>query len=194
MQNLEKCYVGKPDAAMSCPSGLEGAGRKRIPQGTTRRPSTLCHPFTGSRAQSAYHPGISGACFAYHHRHLHPSDPGQRRADRASHQPGLDPTVGLELADIFRQYGPAYRQKYAAHLLPSHRQAMRAIEHCRTQALGGQVFACPACGEIRYSYHSSRRTSGRCAAIAIAPSASTNKPRTGWNSNKDCSYPSLTSC
>jgi hypothetical protein len=64
--------------------------------------------------------------------------------------------VGLELADIFRQYGPAYRQKYAVHLLPSHRQAMRAIERCRTQALGGQVFTCPACGEVRYSYHSCR--------------------------------------
>ena len=64
--------------------------------------------------------------------------------------------MGLELADIFRQYGPAYRQKHAAHLLPSHRQAMRAIERCRTQALGGQVFACPACGEVRYSYHSCR--------------------------------------
>jgi len=64
--------------------------------------------------------------------------------------------VALELADIFRQYAPAYCQKYAAHLLPSHRQAMRAIERCRTQALGGQVFACPACGEVRYSYHSCR--------------------------------------
>jgi len=64
--------------------------------------------------------------------------------------------VGLELADIFRQYAPAYRQKYVARLLPSHRQAMRAIERCRTEALGGQVFACPACGEVRYSYHSCR--------------------------------------
>ena len=64
--------------------------------------------------------------------------------------------MGLELADIFRQYAPAYRQKFAAHLLPSHRQAMRAIERCRTQALGGQVFACSACGEVRYSYHSCR--------------------------------------
>ena len=54
--------------------------------------------------------------------------------------------MALELADLFRQYAPAYCQKYAAHLLPSHRQAMRAI-----QALAGQVFACPACGEVRYS-------------------------------------------
>jgi len=64
--------------------------------------------------------------------------------------------VALELADIFRQYGAAYRRKYSAHLLPSHRQAMHAIERCRTQALGGQVYACAACGETRYSYHSCR--------------------------------------
>jgi hypothetical protein len=64
--------------------------------------------------------------------------------------------VGLELADIFRQYGPAYRQKYSDQILPSHRQAMRAIEQCRTEALGGQVYSCPTCGEVQYSYHSCR--------------------------------------
>jgi hypothetical protein len=64
--------------------------------------------------------------------------------------------VALELADIFRRYGPAYRQKFANKLLPSHRQAMRAIEHCRTEALGGQVYRCAACGKTRYSYHSCR--------------------------------------
>ena len=64
--------------------------------------------------------------------------------------------MGLELADIFRQYGPAYRQKYADQMLPSHRQAMRAIEQCRTEALGGQVYTCPQCGEVQYSYHSCR--------------------------------------
>lgn len=62
----------------------------------------------------------------------------------------------LELADIFRQYGPAYRRKYAPRLLPSHQRAMRAIERCRTEALGGHVFACPTCSEVRYSYHSCR--------------------------------------
>jgi hypothetical protein len=64
--------------------------------------------------------------------------------------------VRLELADIFRQYGPAYRRKYAPRLLSSHQRAMRAIERCRTEALGGHVFACPACSEVRYSYHSCR--------------------------------------
>jgi hypothetical protein len=64
--------------------------------------------------------------------------------------------VALELADIFRQYGPAYRQKYAERLLPSHRRAMRAIEQCRTPALGGQVYSCPQCNQTQYSYHSCR--------------------------------------
>jgi hypothetical protein len=64
--------------------------------------------------------------------------------------------MALELADIFRQYGPAYRQKYAERLLPSHRQAMRAIEQCRTPALGGQVYSCPQCHQTQYRYHSCR--------------------------------------
>ena len=57
---------------------------------------------------------------------------------------------------MFRRYGPAYRTKFGAKLLPSHRQAMRAIEHCRTAALGGHVYTCPDCGETRYQYHSCR--------------------------------------
>jgi len=64
--------------------------------------------------------------------------------------------VGLELADIFRQYGPAYRQKFSDQILPSHLQAMGAIEQCRTEALGGQVYTCPECAEQQYSYHSCR--------------------------------------
>jgi hypothetical protein len=64
--------------------------------------------------------------------------------------------VGLELAAIFRQYGPAYRQKYRDRLLPSHRRAMRAIEQCRTEALGGQVYTCAQCDQVQYRYHSCR--------------------------------------
>jgi len=39
-------------------------------------------------------------------------------------------------------------------MLPSHRRAMRDIESCRTEALGGQVYVCGECREVRYSYHS----------------------------------------
>jgi hypothetical protein len=60
----------------------------------------------------------------------------------------------VELAEIFRRYGPQYREKYGARMAPSHLAAMTAIEQCRTEALGGQVYQCPECGELRYSYHS----------------------------------------
>jgi hypothetical protein len=60
----------------------------------------------------------------------------------------------VELAEIFCRYGPAYREKYGAHMPPSHLDAMTDIEQCRTEALGGQVYQCPECGEKRYSYHS----------------------------------------
>lgn len=62
----------------------------------------------------------------------------------------------LELAEIFREYGPAYRDKYGADMLPSYLQAMWAIEHCRTETLGGHVYHCPDCDEIVYRYHSCR--------------------------------------
>ena len=62
----------------------------------------------------------------------------------------------MELAEIFRRYGAQYRAKYGEHMLPSHRQTMAAIERCRTEALGGQVYYCDHCDEARYCYHSCR--------------------------------------
>jgi hypothetical protein len=59
-----------------------------------------------------------------------------------------------ELAEIFRQHGPAYREKFKGRIPASHLQAMAAIEQCRTEALGGHVYTCEDCGETRYSYHS----------------------------------------
>ena len=41
-------------------------------------------------------------------------------------------------------------------MLPSHLRAMRAIERCRTPALGGHVYTCPDCHETVYQYHSCR--------------------------------------
>ena len=60
----------------------------------------------------------------------------------------------LEMADIFRQYGPAYEAKYKGRMLPSHKRAMDDIVNCRTPALGGQVYECSDCHEQDYSYHS----------------------------------------
>jgi hypothetical protein len=60
------------------------------------------------------------------------------------------------LGEIARQYDPAYRAQEREQLLPSQQAALQAIEQCRTEALGGHVYACPACGTQRYSYHSCR--------------------------------------
>jgi len=60
----------------------------------------------------------------------------------------------LEVADIFRAFGPAYRE---AHKLPlRHLRAMRAIEICRTAELGGHLDQCDHCGTVRISYNSCR--------------------------------------
>jgi hypothetical protein len=60
----------------------------------------------------------------------------------------------MELAEIFGQHGPAYREKFRGRIPASHLKAMAAIEQCRTEALGGHVYTCDDCGETRYSYHS----------------------------------------
>jgi hypothetical protein len=62
----------------------------------------------------------------------------------------------VELAEIFRRHGPPYRAKFGHKMLPSHKQVMRAIEQCRTPALGGHVYDCPQCDETQYLYHSCR--------------------------------------
>jgi len=60
----------------------------------------------------------------------------------------------LEVADIFRAFGPAYRE---AHEMPlRHFRAMRAIEICRTAELGGHLDQCDHCGTVRISYNSCR--------------------------------------
>jgi len=72
-----------------------------------------------------------------------------------------------ELADIFRLHGEAYRHK---HRLPHHQlRLMRAIENCRTPALGGHVEECNRCGHTRYHYHSCRnRHCPKCGSLARA--------------------------
>jgi hypothetical protein len=77
------------------------------------------------------------------------------------------PRPALELADIFRRHGEAYRQ---THPLPvQHRRVMRAIETCRTAALGGHVEQCGHCQYTRISYNSCRnRHCPKCQSLARA--------------------------
>jgi hypothetical protein len=60
----------------------------------------------------------------------------------------------IEMAEIFRRYGPEYREKFGERMPLRHRLAMIAIEQCRTEAMGGHVYHCEACDEALYSYHS----------------------------------------
>src|SRR5271156_6002649 len=62
----------------------------------------------------------------------------------------------LEVADIFRRHGEAYRRAHAGHLGRTERRVMGAIEACRTAALGGHVERCAGCGLVRISYNSCR--------------------------------------
>ncbi|MFO7667220.1 MAG: IS91 family transposase [Desulfobacterales bacterium] len=61
---------------------------------------------------------------------------------------------GLEVADIFRQHGPAYRESH--RLARNDWRVMRAIEVCRTSLLGGHKDKCDNCGHLEISYNSCR--------------------------------------
>jgi hypothetical protein len=74
-----------------------------------------------------------------------------------------------EVADVFRRYGDAYRQKFASSLSTAQRRVMAAIERCRTPALGGHVEVCDRCGHQRIWYNScSDRHCPKCQSLARA--------------------------
>ena len=62
----------------------------------------------------------------------------------------------LEVADILRLHGAAYRASFGDRLLPSHARAMRDLEGCRTAYCGGHVAQCDHCARQVYVYHSCR--------------------------------------
>ena len=62
----------------------------------------------------------------------------------------------LEVADIFRRHGPAWRAANEGHLSLTQRRVMRAVELCRTAALGGHVEQCVDCAHTRIAYNSCR--------------------------------------
>jgi len=75
----------------------------------------------------------------------------------------------LEVADIFRRYGTAYREQHADSMSVAQRRAMSAIEQCRTAALGGHLERCDACGHERNCYNSCRdRHCPKCQSLARA--------------------------
>ncbi len=75
--------------------------------------------------------------------------------------------AALEVADIFRAHGPAWRAQQAGHLSPTQLKIMSAIEQCRTAALGGHALYCDTCDHVEVSYNSCRnRHCPKCQARA----------------------------
>jgi hypothetical protein len=75
----------------------------------------------------------------------------------------------LELADIFRLHGPAYREAYRGMINSMQRRVMRAIAVCRTAVLGGHVEKCDHCGHRRIHYNScGNRHCNKCQSLARA--------------------------
>jgi putative transposase/transposase-like zinc-binding protein len=73
----------------------------------------------------------------------------------------------LEVADIFRIHGPAWRQAQHAHLSLGQLKVMSAIEQCRSALLGGHVLRCEACEQVQIAYNSCRnRHCPKCQASA----------------------------
>jgi hypothetical protein len=73
----------------------------------------------------------------------------------------------LEVADIFRDHGAAWRNANAGHLSLGQLQVMSAIERCRTAALGGHVAACERCEHTQVAYNSCRnRHCPKCQGAA----------------------------
>ena len=75
----------------------------------------------------------------------------------------------LEVADVFRRHGEAFRHNRAAHLGRVERRVMSAVEQCRTASLGGHFEQCGDCGLVRHAYNSCRnRHCPKCQGLARA--------------------------
>ena len=73
----------------------------------------------------------------------------------------------LEVADVFRAHGAAWRKANAGHVSLAQLKVMSAIESCRTSALGGHVERCQDCAHTRVAYNSCRnRHCPKCQAAA----------------------------
>jgi Putative transposase/Transposase zinc-binding domain len=66
------------------------------------------------------------------------------------------PQAGLELADVVRQFGPAYTAQHGAGMMPSQKKALSDIAACCTRELGGRLYSCDDCHDTFWHYHGCR--------------------------------------
>src|SRR6516162_2418387 len=149
-----------PRAAYECtpapPHRLLGRGTRRHCQARWRSYTApqLCHASPGAEDRYPDYPGSARTQEARHDGALHP-----RCHQRAR--------PAVEVADIFRRRGPAWRASHAGHVSLAQLKVMSAIERCRTAALGGHIERCEQCAHLRISYNSCRnRHCPKCQAAA----------------------------
>src|SRR5258708_22919360 len=117
--------------------------------------------------------GYDSALYARRHRHdcwhREPARPAVAASQEAQEAPREEPErpaagiaahvlprPALEVADILRGHGPAWRQANAGHVSLGQLKAMSAIEACRTAALGGYAARCEDCSHTAIAYRSCR--------------------------------------
>ena len=111
--------------------------------------------------------------------HVTPGSPPKRSATRRArsigsawkscHPAERAMAPALEVADIVRRHGEAFRQAHSGHLGGVERRIMGAITACRTAVLGGYVEQCDDCGATRIAYNSCRnRHCPKCQGLARA--------------------------
>lgn len=77
------------------------------------------------------------------------------------------PRRTLEVADVFRAHGQHWRESHAGHVSLEQLKVMSAVEHCRSEVLGGHVLYCPTCEHTQIAYNSCRnRHCPKCQANA----------------------------
>ena len=69
----------------------------------------------------------------------------------------------MDLAEVVRRHGPAYRERYGERMPKAHHAALRAIERCHTAACGGSKYLCTGCSERQFAWHRcGHRACGGC--------------------------------
>jgi hypothetical protein len=93
----------------------------------------------------------------------------------------------LEVADIFRRHGEAFRQAHSGRLGGVERRVMGAITACRTAVLGGHVEQCDDCGATRIAYNSCRNPSlSQMPGTGAGPMARGSASRTAAGAVLSC--------
>src|SRR6266852_5521238 len=122
-----------------------------MPSSTPRRSTHVSPPRPSGRSSARSIASRASSRRAPNH------PPEARRVSRPS----------LEVADIFRGHGPAWRRANAGPVRLGQLKVMSAIENCRTAALGGHVARCETCAHSQISYNSCRnRHCPKCQGAA----------------------------